>query len=216
MSAGSKLKFLPSFRILLILCQMAEFLSLKKNQQVSCSSTISRIWTCELQMVLLNVDGRILLCACFCITTGGTSEGRKQTLFCVLAVSKLGLTSKVYFSIWIPTKVLAQEGSYVPSSIPSVKACSPCINLLFHWSAAREQGACACVQLPLCYEVLCTFPLLPLPVVQVKDSLLDGCLWKWKLMYVQLFTLSQKPCLTSNKSLFSPRALFPHMQCGNA
>lgn len=53
-----------------------------------------------------------------------------------------------------------------------------------------------------------SFPLLHLPVVQMRGSTTCGCSWNWKLMCIPLFTLPQKPHLTSDKPLFY--LLMPH------
>ena len=105
------------------------------------------------------------------------------------------------------------------TSIPSVESRSLCTNSVFPHNITLKcckgpRSTCVCSAF-LVLNNACSFPLLHLPVAQMK-SMLCGCSWKWKFMYIQLFTFPQKPHLTSDKSLLSPCALFPHDQNGNA
>lgn len=99
---------------------------------------------------------------------------------------------------------LKTPGSVSCLFIPSAEICNFCTNSIFsHMSSAL-----------LVWNKACSFPLLHLPV-QMKGSMPCGCSWKGKLMFIQLFTLPQKPHLTSEKSLFPPPAPLPrvHREC---
>lgn len=86
------------------------------------------------------------------------------------------------------------------TNIPNVEACNLCTNSAFsHKVLLRNckglRDTCMCSAL-LVWNKAYSFPLLPLPV-QIKGSMPCSCSWKGKLMFIQLFTLPQKPHLTS-------------------
>lgn len=120
---------------------------------------------------------------------------------------------------WKRPEVLTQwESCLFYTNIPNVEACNLCTNSGFsHKVLLRNckglRNTCMCSAL-LVWNKAYSFPLLPLPV-QIKGSMPCGCSWKGKLMFIQLFTLPQKPHLTSEKSLFppSPCGLWECLMC---
>lgn len=224
MSAGSKLKFLLSSRTSLIRCQMAEFLSLKKNQQVCVLQSC-----CEMNLLSANSavecwwtysDDTVDLCL---LTVLCGDEKKVDSCFLLLYFffcywCRNALCWKIICILKTPRSVSTGRELPFCTNIPSVEACSLCTNSVFSPEVLLRnckglRSTCMCSALVV-WNKACSFPLLHLPV-QMKGSMPRGCSGKGKLMFIQWFTLPQKPHLTSEKSLFPPPAPLPRVHSGN-